>query len=54
MATEVVCEFISPATPVRRWSAIDVDTEGRIDRELREPLTWRKALMRWLIEYNKY
>jgi hypothetical protein len=54
VATDFACDVTSPVVHFRRWSAVDVDTEERIDRDLRRPMSWRQALMRWLIEYNKY
>lgn len=54
MATEVATRIAPPVVSSQRWSAIDVDTETRLDRELSRSVPWRKALLRWLIEYNKY
>lgn len=54
MATSIVGEASSFTVPVHRWSAIDTDVEERIERELQRPLSWRQALLHWLIEYNKY
>ena len=54
VATDLAYDGVSPVVHFQRWSAVDVDTEERIDRDLRRPMSWRRALMRWLIEYNKY
>ncbi len=54
MAASIAVDLASPAAKAPRWSAIDVDTEEKIDRELRRPWSWRRALLQWLIEYNKY
>jgi len=54
MATDVAVQSIRRAVFVRPWSAIDSDAEVRVDREVNRKLPWRKALMRWLEEYNKY
>lgn len=54
MAATIAVDPASPAAKVHRWSAIDADTEEKIDRELRRPWSWRRALLHWLIEYNKY
>jgi hypothetical protein len=54
MATSIVGEASSFTVRAHRWSAIDTDVEERIERELQRPLSWRQALLHWLIEYNKY
>ncbi len=54
MATSVATEMTSSTGQVHRWSAIDTEVEARIERELQRPLSWRQALLHWLIEYNKY
>lgn len=54
MATEVMREVAIPAVAFRSWSAVDLDAEERIDRDVRRPATRGQVLMRWLIEFNKY
>jgi len=54
VATDVMTESASARICGRSWSAVDVDTEERIDRDLRRPKSWRKMLYGWLIEYNRY
>ena len=54
MAIGVVEQVIPSHQCLRGWSAIDVDAEEKIERDLRRPLSWRQALYRWLYEYNKY
>lgn len=36
------------------WRAIDAEAERQVDREATRKLRWHQALMRWLVEYNKY
>lgn len=54
MAVQTASSSMPVTGLVRPWSAVDVDLEARIDREVSKPVGWRDSLMRWLIEFNKY
>ena len=36
------------------WSAVDVEAEAALEARFNQKLSFRRALVGWLIEFNKY
>jgi hypothetical protein len=39
---------------VKRWAAVDHAAEAELEAQFNRKVTWREALLGWLIEFNRY